>query len=128
MCLRSDYPDFVCGCTRYAKKRRALREHRIEMRIMTDVIHEHDLDEALEDRMTEETGNNGKWLGECSMDEDSDEEDPEATAHLTVHALRQESADMLNVVQAVRGALECRTVLTDLERARMQLEDLRGIR
>jgi hypothetical protein len=116
------------GCTGYAKKRRLLREHRIEMRIMTNVIHEHDLDEALEDRMVEETGNNGIWLGECSMDEDSDEEDPEATAHLTVHALRRESAGMQNMVQAVRGALECRAVLTDLERARMQLEDLRGIR
>jgi hypothetical protein len=65
------------------------------------------------------------------MDEDSDEEDPEATTHLMVlelHALRRESVDMQNMVQTVRSALECRAVLTDLERARMQLEDLRGIR
>jgi hypothetical protein len=47
---------------------------------------------------------------------------------LELHALRRESAGMQNMVQAVRGALECRAVLTDLERARMQLEDLRGIR
>ena len=38
-CLR-----WNCGCTDYAKKRRLLREHRVNMRVMDDVILENGLD------------------------------------------------------------------------------------
>ena len=37
-----------------------------------------------------------------------------------------EGADQRAMVQAVNGALECRCVLLDMERARMELEDLRS--
>ena len=77
--------------------------------------------------MVEETGNSNFWLGHQSkMDEDSDQEDPEAVAKQQVSALLQESEDKQAFVAAVQEALACRAVATDLERARMQLEDLRA--
>eukprot|EP00969_Alexandrium_andersonii_P042186 1850718-Alexandrium_andersonii.AAC.1 len=36
-----------CGCTGYARKRRRLREHRVEMRIMEDIIVHNGLDDVL---------------------------------------------------------------------------------
>jgi hypothetical protein len=62
------------------------------------------------------------------MDEDSDAEDPERAANEKVRELQEAANEQNGFLEAVRGALECRAVLTDLERARMQLEDLRGIR
>lgn len=97
------------------------------MRVMDDVISEHGLAEELEGRMVEETGNTSCWFVEdTDMGEDSDQEDPEADAEQKVNTLLQESADKRNLVQAVQGALQSRAALTDLERARMQLEDLRA--
>ena len=58
------------------------------------------------------------------MDESSDEEDPEAVAKQRVSELLQESKDRQAFVAAVQDTLACRTVATDLERARMQLEDM----
>ena len=97
------------------------------MRVMDDVINDHGLAEELEERMVEETGNTNFWLSEASeMDEDSDQEDPEAFAKQRVRALLQESEDKQAFVFAAQDALACRAVATDLERARMQLEDLRA--
>ena len=98
------------------------------MRVMDDVIHENGLGEELEDRLVEETGNTNFWLASDSenLDEPSDAEDPEEQLRATVDGLRAEAADQRAMVQAVQGALECRGVLLDLERARMELEDLRS--
>ena len=113
--------------TRYAKKRRLLRNHRRNMRVMDDVIEEHCLAEELEDRMIEETGNNNFWLGcHSDMDEDSDQEDPEAVAKQRLDDLLQETEDKQALVAAAQAALQCRVVATNLERARMRLEDLRA--
>ena len=81
------------------------------MRIMDDLIHEHGLDEELEDRLVEATGNTNFWLGPDPehMDEPSDAEDPEEQLRATVDALRAEAADQQAMVQAVQGALECRS-------------------
>ena len=115
------------GCTKYSKKRRLLREHRRNMRVMDDVIRDHGLAEELEDRMVEETGNSNFWLGHQSeMDEDSDQEDPEAVAKQRANDLLQESKDKQAFVTAAQDALACRALAQDLERARMQLEDLRA--
>ena len=112
-----------CGCTRYSKKRRLLREHRRNMRVMDALIEDHGLEEELEDRMVAETGNTNFWLGYIeSMDEESDgEEDPEA-------ALRKEVDDKHAFVDGARCILEARETTTELERARMRLEDLSGLR
>ena len=97
------------------------------MRVMDDVIRDHGLAEELEDRMVEETGNTNFWLGhQSNMDEDSDREDPEAVVKQRVNDLLQESKDKQAFVAAAQDTLACRTVATDLERARMQLEDTRA--
>ena len=100
------------------------------MRVMDDVINDNDLADELEDRMIEETGNSNFWLGEDSgmgmMDESSKNEDPEAVAKQRVSELLQESRDTQAFVAAAQDTLACRAVATDLERARMQLEDMRA--
>ena len=63
---------------------------------------------------------------DADLDEPSEAEDPEEQLHATVVSLRAEAGDERAMVQAVQGALECRVVLLDLERARMELEDLRS--
>ena len=77
--------------------------------------------------MIEDTGNTNFWLGEdTDMDEDSDQEDPEAVAKQRANDLLQESKDKQAFVAAAQDTLACRAVATDLERARMQLEDMRA--
>ena len=83
------------------------------MRVMDELMREQGLEEELEERMEDETGNTNFWLGHCeSMDEDSEQEDPEA-------ALRLELADRIAFVEAATGALQYNKVSEDLERARV---------
>ena len=116
------------GRTGYSKRRRLLRDHRRKMRVMDDVINDHGLAEVLEDRMIQETGTSNFWLGaDCGkngMDEDSDEEDPEAALREEVDALRGDAVDKKSFFDAVSGALESRALATDFERTRMKLEDV----
>ena len=94
---------------------------------MDDVILENGLEEELETRLFEETGNANFFLGfDADLDEPSDAENPEQQLRATVDGLRAEAADQRSMAQAVQGALECRGVLLDLEQARMELEDLRS--
>ena len=120
-----------CGCTGYAKKRRLLRDHRTQMRLMQDIIDEHELGLLLEEDVVDHTGNTGFWLGydtgHGGLDEGSEAEDPEADAKEEVQELRKEATDQQGLVAAVQGALECRAIATDLERARMRLEDHRSL-
>ena len=119
----------ACQGSQYSKKRRLLREHRWEMRTMGALLAEHGLLDEMDDRVLEATGNTGFWLGlddgPGGMDETSDNEDPEAEAIARADALQQESVDRQGFLTAVAGALECRSLATDLERARMRLEDVR---
>ena len=97
------------------------------MRVMDEMIQDYNLTEELEDRLEEETCNTNLWLGECRyMDEYSDQDDPEKNLKEENVQLKKESEDRLALCNAVQGALECRAMATDLERARMQLEDLRA--
>ena len=111
-----------CGCTGYAKKRRLLREHRRKMRVMDELIEDHGLEEELQELLVDETGNTNFWLGEHEvMDEGSDQEDPEA-------ALRKEVADKSAFLAGARCIVEAHVTARELERARMRLEDLSGLR
>ena len=75
-CLRWD-----CGCTHYAKRRRLLRDHRVNMRVMDDVILDYGLDEELEARLVRETGNTNFFLGQdVDLDEPSDAKTPTSSS------------------------------------------------
>ena len=93
------------------------------MRHIMNVIEENGLTEELEERLIEETGNVEFCLAEDSgsegLDEGSDREDPETI-------LRKELSDRHFFVQAAQDMLQSRSIATDLERARMELEDLRS--
>ena len=92
------------------------------MRVMDELIEDHGLEEELEERMIAETGNSNFWLGvHESMDADSDQEDPEA-------ALRQEVDDKSAFLAGARCIVEAHVTARELERARMRLEDLSGLR
>ena len=116
-----------CGCTGYARKRRLLRDHRANMRVMEELIDQHGLSEELDDLLIEHTGNTNFWLGQDSfLDEPSDTEDPEDTLRAANACLRSDAADQSTMVQAVQQALECGRMRMDVEHARMALEDMRS--
>ena len=96
---------------------------------MGALLADHGLLDEMEDRVLEATGDTCFWLGldagPDGMDEGSDCDDPEAEAIARADALQRESADRQGFLTAVAGALGSRRELTDLERARMQLEDRR---
>ena len=124
---RSGCLSWDCGCTHYSKRRRLLRDHRVKMRIMDEVITDNGLEHELEYRLIEETGNTNFFLGiDSDMDEPSDVEDPEQQLRATVDSLSAEAVDQSAMVQAVQGALYCRGVILHLERAVMELEDIRS--
>ena len=93
------------------------------MRIMEDLIDDNELQDELEDRMVEETGNTGFWLGyddgSEGLDESSDKEDPEKT-------LRKEIDDKSHFLEAASSTLMLRQMTSEVERARMQMEDMRS--
>lgn len=98
---------------------------------MHEIIDYHDLASELEEDVVAQTGNNGFWLGYDTgfggLDEGSGEEDPEADAKQEAQELRQDATAQQGLVAAVQGVLECRAIATDLERARMHLEDHRAL-
>ena len=112
-----------CGCTKYAKKRRLLRQHRQQMRDMEDIIMLHGLYELYWRQVTHYSCDPSFHMtcpfdlsNDPEMDEASDAEDPE-------QVLRQEAADTRAFIEAMPGYIENRSLLTEVERARMQLED-----
>jgi hypothetical protein len=108
-----------CGCTAYARKRRALRRHREQLRFMRNFIEEEGMGEEL-DAALDYADVPNFWLGQHpELDEDSDEPDP-------VRLLLDEEKARAQMLQAVQGALESQAIRRDLERARMQLEDERS--
>ncbi len=110
-----------CGCTAYARKRRALRRHREQMRLMNRLIIDEGLGDEL-DFMLDVADAPNFWLGmHPELDEDSDQPDPE-------RLLIDEEKARAQMLQAVQGALECQAIRRDLERARMELEDERSRR
>ncbi len=115
--------------TPYRRKRRALRDHRAEMRITRELIDEHGLLEDLEARIEEETGEPGVSLGhDPDLDADTDNEDP-ADLDLEdpdlVVATASAAADQHALVEAIGRAKEHYEHTLEVERLRMRLEDQR---
>ena len=119
--------------TKYAYKRRMLREHRRNMRVMDELIIDHGLAAELEERLDDNTGNTNFFLGyDSDMDESSDAEDPEATLRDQVEELREEARNKKDFVEAIadhRGVKRhFEEVTQDLEHAKMCFEDTQGLR
>lgn len=87
------------------------------------LLETHNHLDDLNDILLDETGNTGFWLGDNDeaggMDEPDDSPDPE-------QELRQALSEREGFIQAAKEMMDSRLVVTDLERSRMQLEDLRS--
>ena len=87
---------------------------------MNELLEDNGLGGELEEKLMEETGDAGFWLGfNTDLDEDSDTEDPEI-------ALREALSEKNSFVEAITTALELSRLQMELERSRMQMEDHRA--
>ena len=129
--------EYICDCTcpdvtGYSQKRRLLREHRKTMRVMQGIIREYGLHGQYSEALQADTAQDW-WPGTDyeDPDETSDVEDPEKKARDDLEEYKREVADketlfQIAVVETARKSVEDKQVHLDLERARMEREDLRG--
>ena len=129
--------EYICDCTcpdvtGYSQKRRLLREHRKTMRVMQGIIREYGLHGRYSEALQADTAQDW-WPGPDyeELDESSDVEDPEKRARDDLEVYKREVADketlfQIAVVETARKSVEDKQVHLDLERARMEREDLRG--
>ncbi len=104
------------------------------MRVMQNVIWDHNLTREFDEELNAAPGSPEHFWVEDDLsdaDETSDVEDPEKTAKDTLKAYKQEMTDketffQMAVVETAQRATEYSQVHLDMERARMELEDLRG--
>ena len=131
--------EYICDCTcddvtGYSQKRRLLREHRKTMRVMQGIIREHGLHGEYSEALQSDVDLAQDWWPgpEYEYPEDaSDSEDPEKKARDDLEEYKREVADketlfQIAVVETARKSVEDKQVHLDLERARMEREDLRG--
>ena len=122
----------MANMTLYAKKRRFLRDHRVQMRVMEDVLEHHGLTEEYHAEVMDEMDNAPFWLGfddgPGGMDESSDTEEPDATMLRELERenerLRCALADQQAFIAAVQGVQEQQAMRLEVERVRM-MEDRR---
>jgi hypothetical protein len=102
----------VCGCTAFAIKRRQLRVHRQQMRVMWQVIMACGLEDELEEAMEEDGCPDHYRLDpHYAMDEGSDADDPMVTQ-------ANELSNIDNIVQMSRNMVELAEVRRGLKRGR----------
>ena len=130
--------EYICDCTcpdvtGYSQKRRLLREHRKTMRVMEEVILDNGLHGAYREALNAAPGDPQDWdVQECPhLDESSDVEDPEKKArddwdNYTLEMMDKEKLFEVAVLRTARRAEWNKQVHLDMERARMEREDLRG--
>ena len=131
--------EYICDCTcddvtGYSQKRRLLREHRKTMRVMQGIIREHGLHGEYSEALQSDVDLAQDWWPGPDyeeLDESSDVEDPEKKARDNLEEYKREVADketlfQIAVVETARKSAEDKQVHLDLERARMEREDLRG--
>ena len=131
--------EYICDCTcddvtGYSQKRRLLREHRKTMRVMQGIIREHGLHGEYSEALQSDVDLAQDWWPRPDyeeLDESSDVEDPEKKAQADLEEYKREVADketlfQIAVVETARRSVENNQVWLELERARMEREDLRG--
>ena len=99
------------------------------MRVMEAVIFRNDLHRSYGETLR--AGPAQDWDVGSDLDETSDVEDPEKKAKDDLEGYKQEMTEketlfQMAVVETARGSVEDRQLRVDLERARMEREDLRG--
>ena len=113
----------------YARKRRCLREHRVQMRVMEDLLDEAGMTDECHAQTMVELDNVPFWLGfddgPGGMDEESDGEDPEAVLRRQNEQFLREAADRQAFIAAVQDLRAHDALRLENERLRMQLEDRR---
>ena len=97
--------------TSYGKQRCVLRKHRIEMRIMTDLISQNNLTGELQDNIVEETGNTGYWLGHASCFDELVED----TEKLEMQERLAEKGDAGRFILAIRSGIKLQKVTVEEE-------------
>ena len=131
--------EYICDCTcpdvtGYSQKRRLLREHRKTMRVMQGIIREYGLHGQYSEALQADVELAQDWWPGPDyeeLDESSDVEDPEKKAQDDLEEYKREVADketlfQVAVMETARKSVEDKRVHLDLERARMEREDLRG--
>jgi len=119
--------------TNYAEKRRWLRWHREQMRVMERLLRDLGQMEEFDRRLQSELDSDQIELDydsifdEMSTDsEESDEaEDPQARLEAENAALRSAERERQEFLAAAQAMAASQQVLLDLERARMRAEDVR---
>ena len=101
------------------------------MRVMERVILDSNLGVAFSHELNAAPGAPQDWDVGSDLDETSDVEDPEKKAKDDLEGYKQEMTEketlfQMAVVETARGSVEDRQLRLDLERARMEMEDLRG--
>ncbi len=130
--------EYICDCTcddvtGYSKKRRLLREHRKTMRVIEEVILDNGLHGTYREVLNAAPGDPQDWdvQPHPELDETSDVEDPEKVAindweNYTLEMMDKEKLFEVADLRTARRAEWNKQVHLDMERARMEREDLRG--
>ncbi len=74
------------------------------------------LDQEMEGRVVEATGNVCFWLGGTDLDEDSEATDPEQELREEVAALKREAEDRQSFLVAIQGALAQNSLVQNADR------------
>ena len=119
----------LAPCRPMPKKLFFLRERRVQMRVMEDLIEDNGLTDDYHAEVMVELDNTPFWLGfddgPGGLDESSDTEDPETILRREHEKLQCEAADQQTFIAAVQELQDHQAVRTELERVRTMLEDRR---
>ena len=107
--------------TSCGKQRCVLRKHRIEMRIMANLLNRNNLTDELQDDTVEETGNTGYWLGHASCFDELVED----TEKLEMQERLAEKGDAVRFIQAIKSGIKLQKVNVEMEELRAENAELR---
>ena len=107
--------------TSYGKQRCVLRQHRIEMRIMANLLNRNSPTDELQDDFVEETGNTGYWLGHVSCFDELVED----TEKLEMEERLAEKGDAARFILAIKSGTKLQKVNVEMEELRAENAELR---